>query len=138
MVINYDRFRINHEMYDAYAEMDRKRSIAAAASVLCSAAFVYRPTSLSVICPVIAAISFAEQPASANRLVAAFLNPCVTHRSPRPASAIRSAIQFPKPFGLNGFPKFVVSSATCVFGHSATTRQSSGCNGIQSLVFVLP
>jgi hypothetical protein len=62
--------------------------MAAWASVRCSAAFVYRDTSASVARPVMAAISFAVQPASASRRGAALRKPWVTQHLGKPAASI--------------------------------------------------
>jgi hypothetical protein len=53
---------------------------------------------------VIAAISLAEQAASAGRRAAAFRSPCALQRSGKPASQIAVEIMFPKLFPENGSP----------------------------------
>jgi len=65
--------------------------IAETASRFCSAARVYRATSLRLRCPVMALISWGVQPASASRLAAAFRRPWAGQlRSPAAAQALRN------------------------------------------------
>src|SRR5262249_50981943 len=75
-----------------------------------SAARVYRLTSVSVRCPLIAAITFALQPASASLRQAAFRNPWAAQSPGNWASLHCSRNQFPKPAAVNGFLNDVVRS----------------------------
>jgi hypothetical protein len=51
---------------------------------------------------------------------------------------ILSAIQFPNPFGVKGFPNAVVRMRWWDLRQAASTSASSGCNGTVSFAPVLP
>jgi hypothetical protein len=107
-------------------ELCGSRPMADLAKVLCSAAFVVREISVSVAWLVVAAISLAEQPASARRRAAALRRPWVMQRLGTPDWPILSAVQIPIPFGVKGFPNAVVRRRRWDLGQAASTRLAQG------------
>ena len=98
-----------------------------------SAALVYRLTSVSVVWPLIDAMTFALQPASASRLQAALRSPWAAQCLGRFASLHRSRNQLPKPGAVNGLPKLVVSSVRWSLGAASMIAARAGCMGIANV-----